>query len=195
MSFMRTPSAPLLTLALLLAAFGTARPAAADSGLYVGGSVGQAALDFDQFFDEDDTAWKLFGGYNFDVAFINLAVEASYTDFGSFGDFVGTSQGSYEYDASALSGFGVAGLDLGFIGFFAKAGFAAWDADGRRSDLGGSADIGDDGFDPAYGIGARLTLWSIEFRAEYEYFDIDLDGPGGAGADLSMFSLGAAWTF
>lgn len=95
-----------------------------------------------------------------------------------------------------LAALGLARPDFGFFGVFAKAGLTAWDAGGRSSSLGGIADdLGDDGFDPAYGIGARLTFWSIEVRAEYEYFDIDLDGPGGAGADLSMFSLGAAWTF
>ncbi|KAA9134167.1 porin family protein [Marinihelvus fidelis] len=154
---------------------------AADSGAYIGGSIGQSYVDMDCCGSEDDSAWKVFGGYNFDITFINLAIEGEYIDFGTFSDtYVGTSTRHYSYDTSALAGFGVAGLDLGFIGFFAKAGIADWDA--------GS---GQDGTDPAYGIGARLTFSSVEVRAEYEYFDIDSSRL----SDLSLLSIGAAWTF
>ena len=53
----------------------------ADSGFYLGGSVGQAGVEIEDTsgiqpvtFDEDDFAWKVFGGYNFDLAVINLAM-------------------------------------------------------------------------------------------------------------------------
>ncbi|HEX5787466.1 MAG TPA: hypothetical protein VFY03_04765, partial [Woeseiaceae bacterium] len=43
----------------------------ADSGFYIGGSVGNAGTDLEfedgTDFDEDDFAWKAFGGYNFDL--------------------------------------------------------------------------------------------------------------------------------
>ncbi len=151
-------------------------PAVADSGAYIGGSIGQSYLDTGCC-DEDDSAWKVFGGYNFDVTFLNLAVEAEYVDFGTYHSY-GSIQ-VYDYDVDALAGFGVAGLDLGFIGFFAKAGVANWDVGSQ------------DGTDPAYGIGARLTFSSVEVRAEYEYFDID----NFRYSDLSLLSIGAAWTF
>ena len=51
--------------------------ATADSGFYVGGSVGGATIevdfgdtgipDFPTEIDEDDTAYKLFAGYKFDL--------------------------------------------------------------------------------------------------------------------------------
>lgn len=165
-------SALLAPAALLFCA-----PVAADSGAYIGGSIGQSYADTACCGSEDDSAWKVFGGYNFDITFINLAVEAEYVDFGTFPS--GPSIGPYEHGVDALAGFGVAGLDLGFIGFFAKAGIADWDAGNQ------------DGTDPAYGIGARLTFSSVEVRAEYEYFDADADNL----SDLSLFSIGAAWTF
>ena len=68
---------------------------------------------------------------------------------------------------------------------FAKAGFIDWSADTR---LDGTR-LGSDGCtDPAYGIGARFSLFSAEVRAEYEYFDVE-------DVDLSLVSVGVAWTF
>lgn len=168
-----------------------AQPLAADSGPYIGASIGQADTDVDfgsGDFDDDASAWKVFGGYNFDVLLVNLGLEAAYMDFGSTSDQVGI--GTIHLDTDAYAGFGVVGLDLGVIGLFAKAGMARWDMDSRVPMLGRG---GDSGTDPAYGIGARFTLRSIELRAEYEYFDIDVDG--GGSSDLSMISAGVAWTF
>jgi hypothetical protein len=130
----------------------------------------------------------VFGGWNFDVLLVNLAVEATYVDFGSSNDSVSGSP--VDLDADAIAGFGVVGLDLGFIGLFAKAGVARWDATARSVGLGGGSDSGTD---PAYGIGARLTFGSVEVRAEYEYFDIGVRDT--RSSELSMISLGAAWTF
>ena len=45
------------------------------------------------------------------------------------------------------------------------------------------------GSDPAYGVGLRFTLGSIEIRGEYEVFDIeDAD-------DVYMASAGLVWRF
>ena len=183
--------AQLSTILLMTAAFGLAAPARADSGAYLGASLGQAEPDIefgDGDFDGDATAWKVFGGYNFDVTLVNLAVEGAYVDFGSPSDrFVGVP---VELEADAFTGFGVVGLDLGIFGLFAKAGLAWWDAEARAAGLGGGSDSGTD---PAYGVGARVTLGSVEIRAEYEYFDIEVRDT--RSSDLSMISLGAAWTF
>ena len=60
----------------------------------------------------------------------------------------------------------------------------SWDAD---LDVGGLSDS-EDGTDPAYGIGARLTFSSVEARLEYEVFDFD-------DVDVDMVSLGVIWRF
>lgn len=180
-----------MSLALLFAAalLATATTAHADSGFYVGGSVGTAAVeakdvDSDIDFDEDDFAWKAFGGYNFDAFVIDLAIEGGYVDFGSPSDTVLGSD--VALDITGWDVFGLAGVELGPVGLFAKAGLISWDAD---ASIDGVNVGSDSGTDPAYGVGVRFSLGSAEIRAEYEYFDVDDTD------DVSLLSAGIAWTF
>ena len=171
---------------ICLSSFFLAMPAVVfaggDSGLYLGVGVGDATVEFDDgSFDESDTAYKVFGGYNLGlVPMIDLAVEASYVDFGNPGSSLGN------IEATGIDAFGLAGFNLGPIGFFAKLGLIDWDVDVVDS---GGGKFSDSGTDTAYGIGARFQIMSIAVRAEYEVFDIDAD------ADLSMLSVSAVFTF
>ncbi len=161
-------------------------PAAyADSGFYLGASLGDANVEFDDFgIDDNDSASKIFGGFIFDMPVVDFAIEAAYVDLGSpsgtlFGD-------SVDLDVKAISAFGVAGLDYGLFGFFAKAGLVSWDADIAAAGLPVGAESGSD---PAYGLGFRLTFSSVEVRLEYEIFDIaDVE-------TVDMLSLGVLWRF
>ncbi|HNP34843.1 MAG TPA: outer membrane beta-barrel protein [Woeseiaceae bacterium] len=178
----------ILTLAPVQFAF-------ADSGLYVGGSVGSAGVELDEEsfdFNEDDAAWKAFAGYNFDILIVDLAVEGGYVDFGSPSGRVTDITGDFDLDLdiSGWSAFALAGVELGPVGVFAKAGLVGWTID---STIGGVGSAEQDGTDPAYGVGARFSLFSLEFRAEYERFEIDLDDVDSS--DLDMVSLGVVWTF
>jgi len=109
-----------------------------------------------------------------------------------FVDFVSPSTSidvvSYTLDSDSWNLWGIAGLDIGPIGFFAKVGYIAWDVSG--SSVGESREsISDDGTDLAYGIGAKLLLGSLELRGELEMYDIE-------GAEsLNMISAGLAWRF
>lgn len=176
-------------LALLTLAVSPA--AVADSGPFIGASVGNATVSTEFSdpgfgnidFDEDDFAWKVYGGFAFDLPLIDLGVELGYFNLGSPSFDAGASQ--IDIDVSGYSAFGLAGLNLGPVGVFLKAGYASWDADIRIDDLKGS----EDGSDPAYGAGLRFTLGSVEVRGEYEIFDIeDAD-------DVYMASLGLVWRF
>lgn len=153
--------------------------AGADSGFYIGGGVGDASVDVKaEDFDESDSAYKVFGGYNFGVIpLIDLAVEASYVDFGT------PSQGGVDVEITGLNAFGLAGLSFGPFGIFAKAGVIDWDVD-----VSGNAVDSDSGTDPAYGVGARFALGSFAVRAEYELYDVDQ-------ADVEMLSVSAVFTF
>ena len=114
---------------------------------------------------------------------VDFAIEAAYVDLGSQSWTVLGE--TFELDAKAISAFGVAGLDYGLFGFFAKAGLVSWDADIAVAGLQDS----DSGSDPAYGLGFRLMFSSVEVRAEYEVFDIaDTDS-------VDMLSLGVLWRF
>ncbi len=182
-------TAAWLTLLLAITLLATASPAYADSGFYVGGSIGTATLeakdvDSDFDFDKDDFAAKQFVGYNIDAFVLDLAVEGGYVDFGSPSEtLLGSKVG---LDVTGWDVFGLAGIELGPIGLFAKAGMISWDAE---ASVDGVKVASDSGTDPAYGVGVRFSLWSTEFRAEYEYFDVDTID------HASMLSVGVAWTF
>ncbi|MEQ1802960.1 MAG: outer membrane beta-barrel protein [Gammaproteobacteria bacterium] len=156
--------------------------AGGDSGFYIGAGIGQASVDnVDGLgsFDADDTAYKLIGGYNFGIVpLVDLSAEIEYVDFGSPAD------GSAEVDGNAIAAFGLAGVNLGPVGLFGKAGAFTWDAD--ASD--GTNSVSDDGTDMAYGIGARFHIGSFQIRAEYEIFDVDI-------ADVDLLSASFIYTF
>ena len=172
---------------------GIGQGARADSGFYVGGSVGSSTLQAeipddnltDVFkFDENDFAWKLFGGFNFDLPVIQLAIEGGYVDLGGPTSTI-LSQ-DLGVDINGWDAFGVAGIDLGPIGLFGKVGAITWDL---NATIDGIQAESDDGTDPAYGVGARFSLGSFQIRAEYEYFDLqDTE-------DLYMLSAGFLYTF
>lgn len=170
-----------LTLGLLLA-FATTSAQAKDEGFYVGASLGSASIeqdgadpdlgDFD--FDENDFAWKIFGGYQFSGL---LAIEGGYVDLGS------PSDSGTKIDPYGLDLFAVVGIPLGPVRVFGKLGGIYWDSDIDIGDTSSS----DDGFDAAGGVGLEFELGSFGIRGEVEYLDV-LDGTW-------MYTLGATITF
>jgi OOP family OmpA-OmpF porin len=145
-------------------------PAAYAGNFYVGASLLDAGIDVDSF-DEDDSGYKIWGGYNFLKFF---GVEAAYNDFGE------PDSGGISVEPTAWSASAKGTLPLGFINLFAKAGFYSWDVDGT---------FDDDGTDVGYGIGAAIVvLKQLEIRAEYELIELD-------DADLDVISVGAGWRF
>ncbi len=165
--------------------------AGTESGFYVGAGVGQASVgDIDVEnqgeidFDGDDTGFKVFAGYNFGIIpLVDLAIEGGYVDFGNPDDDV--SGFNVEADATGWDLFGLVGANIGPVGVFGKVGMVMWDGD---ASVEGIEFASDDGTDPAYGIGARLKFGSLEVRAEYEIFDLDV-------ADVDMISASGVWTF
>ena len=180
---------PLVSLLLIAFHPGAAR---ADGGWYVGASTGLAAVEFDVAdgeggvvgFDDDETAWKLYGGYIVDLPLVDLGVEGGYVDFGS--PSAGFPGFRAEADPTGVNLWGVAGVDVGPIGFFGKLGAIAWDLDGRTTGIVNQS-FDDSGTDLGLGIGAKFMLLSLEFRAEYEHYEIE-DG-------IDMVSVGVNWVF
>ncbi len=155
---------------------------AKDEGLYFGASVGSASIEqsgsdynLDDFkFDENDFAWKIYGGYQFSGV---LAIEAGYVDLGSPSDL------STSVDPYGLDIFAVAGIPVGPVRIFGKLGGIYWDTDLKYFE----EKITDDGFDLAAGVGLEFELGSFAIRGEVEYFDI-LD-------KTWMYTVGATITF
>ena len=186
-TFRRGVAAAALSAALLVSG-----PAMADSGFYLGGSVGNTALEvnFDDElggvvpFDESDFSWKLYGGYNFDLPVLNLGVEGGYRSLG--GPSATIAAETYGIDITAWDVFGVAGFELGPVTVFGKLGMVAWDAE---VSIAGIDQGSEDDQDAAYGVGASFNLGSFQLRAEYEMFDVsDVE-------DLYMLSAGFVYTF
>ena len=177
-----------------VAALALSPVAQADSGPFVGVSIGNASVSADIpdpvdpgfadiNFDESDFAWKIHGGFAFDLPVIDLGVELAYFDLGSPSTDIADE--TLSIDVSGLAAYGLAGVNLGPVGVFLKYGFAQWDADLALADLRES----EDGSDPAYGAGLRFTMGSIEVRGEYEVIDVD------GAEDVYMASLGLVWRF
>ena len=177
------------------AAFALSRVAAsADSAFYIGASAGGATLEADigedpdfpglpSSIDEDDTAFKAFLGYHFDLPVINLGIEAGYVDFG--GPDIDVLGEQLTLDTSGINAWGIAGVDVGPIDLFAKLGYLMWDVEAA---LAGQKLLSDDGSDMGYGLGLGFGLGPVQIRGEYEVYDLD-------GADLSMLSLGIVYQF
>ena len=182
-----------LTAALLL--FGTAQ--AADSGFYVGGSIGQTTLEIPYDitdvpdFNEDDTGYKLFAGYNWNMGLLNFGVEGGYIDFGSPSEALNVDT-SLKIDADGLNLVGLGGLNFGPFDVYAKAGWVSWDASLSIAGIDpgfGLGSLSEDGTDLMYGLGARFALGNLHIRGEWEEFDIEDSDR------VYMFSLGVAWQF
>lgn len=181
-------------LALLGLLASTTAVAQTESGFYVGAGIGEATIEIDDTgFDDSDTAFKVFGGYDINRFF---AVEAAYFDGGTAEqELAGMSfVGSTEVDTS--------GFDLAALGrlpindvfsVHAKIGIASYDVDTTirvSSRFGQSVtkeNISDEdvlfGFGAAFDIGASFGL-----RAEYETVEAS-DG------DFTLLSISGLFRF
>jgi hypothetical protein len=173
--------------ALLAASLLLPISAVADSGFYIGGSVGNAAVDFsDLGFDEDDNAYKAILGYRFDLPMMIFAIEGGYVDMGEPGLSEGVA--SLSVEPSGINLFALAGVEAGPIDLFVKAGYLMWDADLVLDDGFQVLRESDDGSDLGYGLGLSFGLGPLEVRGEYEMYDIE-------DADVSMISVGFTYLF
>ena len=169
-------------------ALATSPALAAEAGFYLGAGAGQANVEVDDVlgvsganFDEDDTGFKVFGGYRF---FPWLGVEAIYVDAGSpsvggplYPD--GSGQGRLGIDVKALVAAAVFILPLGDrFELFAKPGFAYWKADTSvyvNDPLAGEFRVSQDDDDSAFFVGAGAGFHVSDhfgIRLEYEWFEV-----------------------
>lgn len=193
-------AAALLTLGIL-PGIALSQTAATDnpSGPYVGAGWGQFNLNVDHFdqvddafeevFDADDNAWKVFGGWRFNPY---VAVELDYIDFGGPEDEVRSSgsSGDYRVELSGLAPYLVGTLPLGPVELFGKLGYYYYDVDLGLDLDDADFDSSHSGNDFAYGVGVGFTvLERLYLRAEYEKVDLDFAD------DADAFWLSAAWRF
>ena len=176
---------------------------AADNGIYVGASLGQASIeqrkdfveDIDTTrvaFDSDDMGYKVLIGVR---PLDWLGVEGTYTNFGKQEDTLRRTLASTnttveqdgEFEGYGLSGFLVGYIPIGPVDIFGKAGLVSWDTKTKVAD---EVDwLRKDGNDLAYGVGVQFRLLSLGLRAEYEVFDLD------GLEDANFLSIGVTYTF
>lgn len=167
----------------ILLTLGMTGTALAQNGFYAGASIGQATIDACDGVtncDDEDTSWKIFGGWEFNR---NIALEAAWVDFGEVSGSIDGSKVSAEVDGWALAGKFMLPLNEQF-GVFGKLGMIMWDVEGG----GAASGFDDDGTDLMFGIGAQY-MFTDQFGivGEWEWYDID--------NDVDLFSIGALYKF
>lgn len=181
----------LLSLGLALAASGAL---AQDAGWYGGLSLGRSWSDIDNGgiaravqasgstvstfgSDDDDSTWRILGGYSFNK---NFAVEASYFDLGEFGFNAGLTPAATLGGDADMNGYGI---DLvgtwpisGRLSFLARLGINNTRIkQDFTSALGGRLPNGSDrDVNEHYGLGLQYALndrWNL--RTEYTRYGLD----------------------
>ena len=191
----------LVVLGLLAAA--AAGPAAAqDPGIYLGGSVGYSQFkdsckDLIAPCDGNDTAWRVFGGYQFNSWW---AVELGYGDLGAatiegialtgtFGNERIAVEEAWDLTAVFLIPVTTRLSALGRVGMYR----ARTTIDTNVSGIPPAHEAGtNSGF--SYGAGAEYRLGSLGLRAEWQrYENVGVASTGED--DIDVFSLGLLWRF
>lgn len=162
------------SLAAALALLFTSNATLADSGFYLGASVGSAELD-DSFggleIDDTNTAYRLVGGWRFNNYF---AVEAGWQDFGDF-------EQTLTLDGQQLDiSLGADGYTLGVTGsyplgsrfeLYGRAGAFFWDGEAEINAVGQS-DPGDTNPYLGAGLGFALTE-AFLVTGDFTRFDLE----------------------
>ena len=176
-----------ISIALLgAAAMAAALPAAAQSNMlssvYVGGDVGQSKLKdcVVAGCDDKDTAWGLFGGYQFNR---NLAAELGYHRLGSFS----SPGGDVDAKAWELVGLGSWPITDQFS-VYGKLG-------GYRGKLDG-AGHSETNTDLTYGLGLQWDFTrNVGVRGEWQRYPKMGGGGFGRDTDLDVLRVAALWRF
>ena len=183
-------------------------------GWYIGGNIGRASTDFgdDPFVrelppgtvtstsgDDRDTAYKLYGGYQFHP---NLAAEFGYYDLGRY-NYGGTVVGGGAYSGSTR----YQGLNLDLVGTWpvwdrlsviGRVGAAYTRARNSVSATAPGAFASDSGTDrrwgPKVGLGLEYAITpNVAIRGEWERYRIH-DSVRGRN-DVNVASIGVVWRF
>src|SRR3546814_18173329 len=139
--------------------------AAEEPGFYLGAGAGQSFVD-ETGYDDEDTAFSAFGGYQFNQWF---GLEAGYADLGELEP--GVAGQSLEASSAYFTAVGTLPFTDKFSGY-AKAGFQRWDLDTSIPGLAGTGDDG--GTDPTYGLGLQYRFTdAFALRGEYSRFEFE----------------------
>jgi OmpA-OmpF porin, OOP family len=181
--------------------------AASAAGGYVGVGFGESSVDVEPYYtgatsvSDSDTAFKIFGGYEFNRT---IALEGGYTNFGEFGVDYAWTDGTFLYndyervEASALYVAAVGSIPLGPVSLFGKAGLAHWFVDYTDywDDWGITWTDSATGINPMLGFGVKIDAGNaFALRGEFERF-LDVGDKNITGqSDVDVLSLSAIFKF
>jgi OOP family OmpA-OmpF porin len=181
----------------MLAGLSIGAPASAqDMAFYAGVSLGQAkAQDTCDFFagtgiscDDKDTAWKIFGGYQFNR---NFALELGYTDLGEVTISDPFDRISIEVNAFELVGIGMFPVADRFS-VYGKAGLYRAETE-LTSTIPGLASK-ETNNDLTFGFGVRFDIGRFAVRAEWQRYS-DVGGGDIGEDDIDVISIGGLFKF
>jgi OmpA-OmpF porin, OOP family len=182
----------------LASAMAFAGPALAqDTGFYAGIHIGQASAKdgcegagaLGVSCDDEDTAFKILGGYQFNK---NFAVELGYTDFGEVSGAGGGNSFSTEATAFELVAVGMLPLADKFS-VYGKIGMYRGDVDTSGTGIFGSAS--ESNTDLTFAVGVRYDFTrNLGVRAEWQKYQ-DVGGGDIGESDVDVLSIGAIWKF
>ena len=174
---------------LILAAFLLPSLASADTGLFVGASVGSSHLE-DDFsnvsIDTDATAYRFVGGFQFTDYF---GIEAGYHNFGDFSETIDLGQvlSRTEINLDGWTLGGTLGLPLSDqVSLYGRAGVFFWDADVEVN--GFSIDVPQDE-NSYYGGGAKIDVTqNLSLLGDWTRYELDT-------IDSDVISIGFQYRF
>jgi OOP family OmpA-OmpF porin len=164
----------ILIVAATAALLGATTSATANetSGWYIGAGAGPVtAKETESGLKGDDTAFKIFGGYEINEY---MGLELSYIDAGKPEASVGSLYAQVDISALQAAIRPMLPLTKNFS-VYAKAGLLRWDADVFIADslYNASHSYSDDGNDFFWGGGLQFSAGRFMIRAEYEKADIE----------------------
>ncbi len=183
MKHARTALAVVSVIALLPAA------AVAESGFYLGGSIGSASLteDFDGFdVDADSTAYRFVAGWQFNEFF---SLEGGYHNFGKFEDSFDLAGEPVDLRLKA-DGFTLGGtLSLPLtrsLSLYGRGGAFFWDGDANINSI---TEARPEDTNPYYGAGAKVSLTErLDLVGDWTRYELD-------STDSDVISLGLTLRF
>lgn len=188
----------LIVLGLLAGGF--AVPAAAqETGLYVGGSIGYAqykdicdVVSPAVTCDDNDTAWRAFGGYQFNRHFaleLGFADLGATTGSGSVGSF--SVEAKEAWDLTGVISIPLATRLAALLRIGAHRTRTTIDEQGPAF---GSIHEAKTGSSFSYGLGAEYSLGKLGVRAEWQRYD-NIDSGQRGETDVDVFNVGLLFRF
>jgi OmpA-OmpF porin, OOP family len=188
-----------LVLIGLLTAAASGPAAAQETGLYAGGSIGYSqfkdicdAVASGVSCDDNDTAWRAFGGYQFnryfalEFGFANLGESSGSGAPGSF-----SVEAKEAWDLTGVFSIPLATRLAALLRIGAHRTRTTIDEQGPGI---GAIHEAKTGSSFSYGLGAEYALGKLGVRAEWQRYD-NIDGGQRGETDVDVFSVGLLFRF